>query len=755
MTEHDDLRELLSKAPPPAPDAATRARDIDAATAAFDAAEESSTTAQGIADAPRPKARQSGLMTLWRRVMTFELPSTRSMMMGGASLAVLMLAVVAIQPQLHDHNQQPGSLGGVLSMSGGESTEPEPVAANAPTEDGNAVVATETERTEATGSEATVAARQDTPADSQLMSSEEIRQQIERQRASMNDQNRGTFADEGLRRGVTSFPDDAAEQAAAQPAPAKPQPTTEFHRFSRKGVIAERRLEMQPSSPEADRSQLREFSGGSTLGVDQDAEAQRGTYQEQGRDRFEDVELNQVKLTTEEPVSTFSIDVDTASYSFMRQALTRGVLPPRDSIRIEELINYFSYDYAPPESRETPFSTHVTVMPTPWNEGTQLLRIGIQGYELAEAEKPRSNLVFLLDTSGSMNAPDKLPLLIQSFEMLVSSLHEDDTVSIVVYAGSAGTVLEPTRVAEKARILDALQRLRAGGSTAGGEGIRQAYKLAEQNFDPEGINRVILATDGDFNVGISDPEELKGFVERKRDTGVFLSVLGFGRGNYNDQLMQTLAQNGNGNAAYIDTIQEAQKTLVDESSSTLFPIAKDVKIQVDFNPNVVAEYRLIGYETRMLNRQDFNNDRVDAGEIGAGHSVTALYEITAPDSEARLLAPSRYSVAEAESSADVRADEYAFLKIRYKQPESDESILIERPVTKVDQVEPDTEARFAAAVAGFGQLLRDGRHLGSFSFDDVLGLALGARGEDTYGYRAEFIRLVRLAKTAAAMERQQ
>ena len=751
MTEHDDLHDLLAKAPPPPANPATRARDMASAMAAFDEATENSAVSQGIADAPRPNTRQSGLMTLWRRVMTFDLPSTRSMMMGGASLAVLMLAVVAIQPQLNDHNRQTGGLGGIMSMSGGEGSESEPTIANAPVTVESPAVATETEEA-AADLRGTVTVRQDTPSEARPSNEAKIRQQIERQRALQGGLSPDTQPGENRQRGLTYFPGGQQEPTAAQPLPAKPQSSLADGSTGSRRLLAKRESGAGQAQPRAEADDVRQES--SRAGYDLDAEAKPDTYQEQGRDRFEEIEPNQVKLVEEEPVSTFSIDVDTASYSFMRQALSRNVLPQKDAIRIEELINYFPYDYARPESRETPFATHVTVMPTPWNDGTQLMRIGIQGYEITQAEKPRSNLVFLLDTSGSMNSPDKLPLLIQSFEMLVSSLSPEDTVSIVVYAGSAGTVLEPTRVAEKDTILNALQRLRAGGSTAGGEGIRQAYKLAEQNFDPDGINRVILATDGDFNVGITDPDELKGFVERKRDTGVFLSVLGFGRGNYNDALMQTLAQNGNGNAAYIDTLQEARKTLVEEASSTLFPIAKDVKIQVDFNPNVVAEYRLIGYETRMLNREDFNNDKVDAGEIGAGHSVTALYEITPVGSDARLVEPSRYSVAEAESDADVRADEYAFLKIRYKQPDASESTLITRPITKADEAEPDTEARFAAAVAGFGQLLRGGRYTGDYGYDDVIGLALGARGDDPFGYRTEFVQLVRAARTAAALERQ-
>ena len=477
------------------------------------------------------------------------------------------------------------------------------------------------------------------------------------------------------------------------------------------------------------------------------------TYQDQGRDRFAEIEANPVKVVTEEPVSTFSIDVDTASYSFVRRSLMQGILPQKDAVRVEEMVNYFSYDYPLPESRETPFRADVQIMPTPWNEGTQLMRIGIQGYELAEAEKPRANLVFLIDSSGSMNAPDKLPLLLNSFRLLIDSLDPDDTVAIVTYAGSAGTVLEPTKVAEAGKILAALERLHAGGSTAGAEGIRQAYRLAEQSFDAEGVNRVILATDGDFNVGITDLEELKGFVERKRKTGVFLSVLGFGQGNLNDELMQILAQNGNGQAAYIDTLNEARKALVEEAGSTLFPIAKDVKIQIEFNPAMVAEYRLIGYETRMLRREDFNNDKVDAGEIGSGHRVTALYEVTPVGSSARLVDQSRYQPV---TEQEVNPNEYAFLKIRHKAPDSDTSELITTPITRAMVVEPGEdrarETRFAAAVAGFGQLLRGGRHMGDFSYDDVAALAQGAKGDDPYGYRTEFVNLVRLARSAAALE---
>lgn len=476
-------------------------------------------------------------------------------------------------------------------------------------------------------------------------------------------------------------------------------------------------------------------------------------YEGQSRDKFENVSQNPIKRVSEEPVSTFSADVDTASYSFMRSSLNNNVLPPADSIRVEELINYFDYDYALPQDKSEPFKANVEIMPTPWNEGTKLMSIGIKGYEFERTEQPSSNLVFLIDTSGSMSAANKLPLLRNSFKLLLNTLKPSDTVSIVTYAGSAGIALEPTKASDRSKIMSALDNLNAGGSTAGAAGIRQAYSLAEQNLEKDGINRVILATDGDFNVGISDPEQLKSYVERKRKTGVTLSVLGFGRGNYNDQLMQKLAQNGNGNASYIDTLSEARKVLVEEVGSTLFTIAKDVKLQVEFNPSLVSEYRLIGYETRALNREDFNNDKVDAGDIGAGHTVTALYEFTPVDSGSQSVDPLRYQAEQTEVGKPVTSNpnEYGFLKIRYKLPDSEKSSLITTPVTKSNEVSAVTSAsentRFAASVAAFGQLLKGSSYLGDYTYDDVIKLSQTAKGSDPFGYRSEFINLVRSAET--------
>jgi len=489
-------------------------------------------------------------------------------------------------------------------------------------------------------------------------------------------------------------------------------------------------------------------------------------YQDVGHDQFRAFEENSVKNVTAEPVSTFSIDVDTSSYSFVRRALNNGTLPQKNAIRIEEMINYFDYDYAVPEQGGHPFQPTVAVYDSPWRSGNKIIHVGIKGYQIQE--KPKSNLVFLIDTSGSMNSSDKLPLLVNSFKMLLDTLSPDDTIGIVTYAGSSGVALEPTKVSDKHKIMAALDRLSSGGSTAGAEGIRQAYQLAEQNFVKDGNNRIILATDGDFNVGITNQDELKGFVERKRKAGVFLSVLGFGQGNYNDSLMQALAQNGNGNAAYIDNLNEARKVLVDEGASMLFTIAKDVKLQVEFNPQTVQEYRLVGYETRALNREDFNNDKVDAGDIGAGHTVTAIYEIT-PVGAVPVVDDLRYQKpapkviegktaeqADAEKAQAASSDEYAFLKIRYKKPDSDTSVLMTRPITKADEkpfAELSDDIRFANAVASFAQMLKGSKFVDA-DYDTVIEVANQARGKDEFGYRTEFVNLVRLAKTAAGLPQQ-
>ncbi|MFN4191596.1 MAG: von Willebrand factor type A domain-containing protein [Tabrizicola sp.] len=453
---------------------------------------------------------------------------------------------------------------------------------------------------------------------------------------------------------------------------------------------------------------------------------------------------NPVKVTAEEPVSTFSIDVDTASYAVVRSSLNGGSLPTHEQVRIEEMVNYFPYAYAAPEGDQA-FASTVSVMPTPWNPGTRLVTIGIQGALPEVAARPPLNLVFLIDTSGSMEDANKLPLLKQSLSLMLAELRPEDQVAIVTYAGSAGEVLPPTKAGDRATILSALDNLMAGGSTAGAEGLELAYRVAEGMKADGEVTRILLATDGDFNVGVSDPDGLEAYVAKQRATGTYLSVLGFGRGNLDDAVMQSLAQNGNGQAAYIDTLSEARKVLVDQLTGALFPIADDVKIQVEWNPGQVAEYRLIGYETRALRREDFNNDAVDAGEIGAGRQVTAIYEVTAPGSGALLNDPLRYGTATAPGEA---SDELGFLRLRWKAPGAADSTLVERPIT--GQEPATAETRFAAAIAGFGQLLQGSVYLGDWGWDQAIELAVANRGEDPYGYRIEAVNLMRLAQSLSA-----
>lgn len=474
-------------------------------------------------------------------------------------------------------------------------------------------------------------------------------------------------------------------------------------------------------------------------------------YQDIGRDKFPQAEDSPVKLVKAEPVSTFSVDVDTASYSFVRRALNSGQPVPKDAVRVEELVNYFPYHYPLPETREDPFRASISVYPNPWRQGAKLVHIGIKGYDLAE--KPRSNFVFLIDTSGSMNSPDKLPLVVASLKLLLRNLSPDDTVGIVTYAGGAGVALEPVKASEREEIENVLDRLGAGGSTWGAKGIEAAYDLALDAFIEGGNNRVILATDGDFNVGVSDADDLKELIAKKRDKGVFLSVLGYGMGNYQDTTMQALAQEGNGNAAYISDLSEAQKVLVQEASSTLFTIAKDVKLQVEFNPALVRDYRLVGYETRKLRKQDFNNDKVDAGDIGAGHTVTAIYDITPVGAKvAALVDDSRYTKAEEEEkpAADASNGEIAYLKMRFKQPDGVTSKLVTRPITMAEERPFDDQSddvRFATAVAAFGQRLKNSSDEMGMDWSDIITMASEARGKDEFGYRTDFVKLARLAKS--------
>jgi len=463
-------------------------------------------------------------------------------------------------------------------------------------------------------------------------------------------------------------------------------------------------------------------------------------------------EDNPVHRTSEQPVSTFSIDVDTGSYSNVRRMLVDGTRPPADAVRAEEFINYFEYGHPAPASRETPFRVTTELAPTPWNGKRQLLMIGIKGYDVPKAEIPPANLVFLIDTSGSMESPDKLPLVKDSLRQLVKHLRPQDRVSMVVYAGSAGLVLPPTSGAQRDDILEALDRLEAGGSTNGGDGIRLAYAMAKQAYIRNGVNRVILATDGDFNVGTVDQDALETLVGDQRKSGIALTTLGFGQGNYNDELAEKLADVGDGNHAYIDTAMEARKVLVQEMGSTLMTIAKDVKIQIEFNPAAVAEYRLIGYENRVLRREDFANDKVDAGDIGAGHEVTALYEITPAGSGAGRLPPLRYGNAES-TSLEGNSKELAHLRLRYKRPGEDASRLIETPILRSQFVaEPSESMRFATAVAAFADALRGGKQIGSWSWTDIAAAAKRSLGGDPWGQRKEFLGLIEQSQKLVGSE---
>tara|TARA_R110000751_G_scaffold94033_2_gene183552 strand:- start:687 stop:2501 length:1815 start_codon:yes stop_codon:yes gene_type:complete len=457
------------------------------------------------------------------------------------------------------------------------------------------------------------------------------------------------------------------------------------------------------------------------------------------------IDENQFEHVGTNPLSTFSVDVDRAAYSNIRRMINAGQKIPVDAVRIEEMINYFNYSYKQPDSNE-PFSIQTEQAQTPWNADTQLVKIGIQGKEIPVGNLPPSNLVFLLDVSGSMNSPNKLPLLKSAFKILVNQLREQDKVSIVVYAGSAGTVLKPTNGSNKTEILNALDNLKAGGSTAGEEGLKLAYTLAENHFVDGGNNRIILATDGDFNVGLSSDREMENLITEKRNSGIYFTALGFGMGNYKDSKLELLANKGNGNYAYIDTMQEAQKVLGTEFGGTLHTIAKDVKIQVEFNPAVVSGYRLIGYENRLLNDADFNDDTKDAGEIGSGHSVTAVYEVLLSGKESKFLKPVddlKYTSTKAVKPNS--KDELFTVKLRYKEPDGEISKLIEKAVSFEDKKIKSTsdDFNFVASLALFGMQLRDSPFKNDASLALTLDLAEKGRGDDKEGFRAEFIRLVK------------
>ncbi|BDX08044.1 hypothetical protein MACH26_35650 [Planctobacterium marinum] len=462
---------------------------------------------------------------------------------------------------------------------------------------------------------------------------------------------------------------------------------------------------------------------------------------EHNTETYQHTPENGVWTVAEQPLSTFSVDVDTASYANVRRMLNQGMTPPKDAIRLEEMINYFSYEYPQPKD-DAPFYVDTSIAESPLDNNKHILRVALSGKQVSNAQRKASNLVFLLDVSGSMSADNKLPLLKRALTMLSKQLDARDSVAIVVYAGASGVVLEPTSGDDTLSIVQALEKLQAGGSTNGASGIQLAYQMAQKAFKKDGINRVLLATDGDFNVGTTDHEALMGLIEKQRETGVTLSVLGFGSGNYNDHLTEQLANKGNGNAAYIDNINEARKVLVEQLTGTLQVIAKDVKIQVEFNPAVVHEYRLIGYENRQLNKEDFNNDKVDAGEIGAGHTVTALYELTLKSAEQYSVDELRYQTAADEKD---NGDEVALVKLRYKNPQGESSSKIER-IVSLSQIrgfaDTDNAFKFAHSVAGLGQLMRGSKFVSNKDAKALISNAKAAKGQDEHGYRAEFIRLM-------------
>ncbi|MBX4948608.1 DUF3520 domain-containing protein [Rhizobium binae] len=677
----DKELEKLSRLTPPAVDPQARARALAAAMQAFDSAENNAAAAQGIAKGWRPS---SIINWIWS-------PAVNKKFLAGSAIATLLVIPAA----------------GYLTVE---------LTRNQPIIDHEKIAGTVYEETKAAGPVTAAPRLPEAAADSAQVSepqtaakptSAEIAEFDAKEATTLLDKSGGTVAagaKRSIAQGIVAPDQQPAEPMAVAPSPVPP-------------ADGRAQLQLDPS-----------------------------------RERFANAAANPIMSVATHPVSTFSADVDSASYSFVRRSLTGGAMPDPQSVRVEEMINYFPYDWPGPEKADQPFKATVTVMPTPWNHDTELMHVAIKGYDIAPATAPHANLVFLIDVSGSMDEPDKLPLLKSAFRLLVNRLKADDTVSIVTYAGNAGTVLEPTRVAEKAKILSAIDRLEAGGSTGGAEGIEAAYDLAEKAFVKDGVNRVMLATDGDFNVGPSSEEDLKRIIEEKRKDGIFLTVLGFGRGNLNDSLMQTLAQNGNGSAAYIDTLAEAQKTLVEEAGSTLFPIAKDVKFQVEFNSERIAEYRLIGYETRALKREDFNNDRVDAGDIGSGHSVTAIYEITPKGSPAVMNDDLRYGLpnkAPAETSVSAHQGELAFVKMRYKRPGEDKSALITTPVGDANAVATidaaPQDVRFSVAVAAFGQKLSRASALDAYPYQAIADLAAASRGADPFGYRSDFLGLVRLA----------
>ncbi len=682
--EFDDLKAALQTLPPVDPSA--KAATIALAMKNFD-------DLQGLTNAIRPnqdRQTKAGFLTGVRKMLTSL--TSRGFLAATTSAAALCLGLIVVLPTLNEPKIATPPVGLPQTDTRTRDIAPKPEVAAAPIKEGLQADEPQVREPAAVPTDNTVVRR-----DAKI-----------------------------------AAPDTSTSMA--QTAPTKPAPTGAVQSEDASSM-------MDAEAPPAAAPATAGYTG--TI-AQSEGDFGRAVVATENTEAFANSDQNPVKVTTEQPVSTFSIDVDTASYAVVRSSLNAGQLPPPEAVRVEEMVNYFPYDYPAPEAGDGPFRSTVTVMPTPWNPGTQLVHIGLQGRLPAVIDRPALNLVFLIDTSGSMDEPNKLPLLKQSLKLMLAQLRPEDEVALVAYAGSAGTVLEPTKAADSKKILAALDNLAAGGSTAGAEGLALAYDVAASMGKDGEVSRVLLATDGDFNVGIDDPEGLEAYIAKKRDTGVYLSVLGFGRGNLDDATMQALAQNGNGTAAYIDTLSEARKVLVDQLTGALFPIADDVKIQVEWNPAAVAEYRLIGYETRALNREDFNNDKIDAGEIGAGTSVTAIYEITAPGSAALRNDPLRYGTAPSGGAAA----ELGFLRLRYKAPGSDASQLIETPI--VTGGEATDDARFAVAIAGFGQLLTGSVYLNDWGWDKAIELALGARGDDPFGYRIEAVNLIRTAQALSA-----
>ena len=705
--ELNDLRAALKRAPASDPEARTRALAL--AMENFDRLQGSAEASRHKEDRPGADApRQAGFFGGVRQMMKFL--SSKPALLATTSAAALVVGVAIFLPL----GNIPGIGGGTLGVTGAVSPGGDIPAQNAPAPE---PALTASSQPEIAGEEPVVTAPEPAPQAAAKIAADEVPAQDGSPKPAPQPENPGPEA--AARAAKEAAPGDRAEYAA-------------------EASSADEMLMEAPSQP-MNEARLRVSNGIMPAGDMAYLPAPAPATED-----YANAAANPVRVTVEEPVSTFSTDIDTASWSVIRSTLNAGMLPAPDQVRVEEMVNYFPYAYAAPEGGEA-FATTIAVMPTPWNPDTRLVTIGLQGALPEIAARPALNLVFLVDTSGSMQDMNKLPLLKQSLALMLPELRPEDQVAIVAYAGSAGTVLEPTPAGERDKILSALDSLSAGGSTAGAEGLELAYQLAAKMAGDGEVSRILLATDGDFNVGVSDPDGLEAYVAKKRAGGTYLSVLGLGRGNLDDAVMQALSQNGNGTASYIDSLSEARKVLVDQLTGALFPIADDVKVQVEWNPAQVAEYRLIGYETRALAREDFNNDKVDAGEIGAGLQVTAIYEVTAPGSAGLKNDPLRYGSSGAVTGGG--SDEMGFLRLRWKEPGESISQLKETPITGMEPASDET--RFAAAIAGFGQLLQGSPYTGDWSYGDAIKLALAARGEDDFGYRIEAVTLMRLAQSLA------